>query len=238
MSGQKEHCVTVQKTVKGEFCLPGDNGNGRAIIVLHEAPGITKNVRRRSKDLAMLGYVVFAPFLHGSASPLSSEESHTAVSHFRENPLRLRERVKDCIDYLCEMFPLSSPEIAVIGYCFGGMAALELARSGAAIAGIASFHGLLGSLLPASPGDIMTPLLVCTGAKDSFVLQNDVMNFWLEMENAGADWRLIVFGNAAHSFTNQTAHEFGDTRLRYDAQSDVVSWDNLKTFLQECFQDE
>ncbi|MDI6539867.1 dienelactone hydrolase family protein [Pantoea ananatis] len=237
MSGQNQNNVTVQKTHKGEFCLPGNNANGRAVIVLHEAPGVTKNVRRRSQDLAKLGYVVFAPFLHGYARPLGSEESRAAVSHFYENPQLLRERVKESLDYLCETFPLTCCHIAVIGYCFGGMAALEYARSGAAVAGIVSFHGLLKTLLPASADSIKAPLLVCTGAKDPFVPQEHILNFWMEMEKARADWRLIVFGNAAHSFTNLTAHEFGDERLRYDAQSDVMSWDNMKIFLQECFTD-
>ena len=235
MSEQNQHCITVRITPRGEFCLPGENANGRAVIVLHEAPGITKNVRRRSQDLASLGYVVFAPFLHDTATPLSSEDSHAAVNRFRENPQLLREKLRDILNCLCETFSLSYRQVAVTGYCFGGMAALELGRSGAAVAGIASFHGLLDTLLPALPGDIKAPLLICTGARDPFVPREHVHNFWQEMENAGADWHLLVLGNAVHSFTNLTAHEFGDERLRYHAPSDLISWANLERFLQTCF---
>ncbi|MHC0025510.1 dienelactone hydrolase family protein [Enterobacter vonholyi] len=236
MSEKSGSGIRVQKTWNGEFYLPGGNANGRAAIVLHEAPGVTQNVRRRSKDLADLGYVVFAPFIHNQIAQLSNEDSHTAVKYFRENPLQLRQKVILSLEYLCEKFSLNSRQVAVIGYCFGGMAALELARSGVSVAGIASFHGLLDTLLPSSINDIKTPLLICTGAKDAFVSQNDVINFWQEMHAAGADWRLIVFGNASHSFTNLTAHEFEDERLRYDEQSDVMSWENLKEFLRYCFE--
>lgn len=125
--------------------------------------------------------------------------------------------------------------MAVLGYCFGGMAALELARSGAEVAAVASFHGLLATKSPARPGQVRAPILVCTGGQDELVPAQDIFSFQQKMTEAKARWELIVYGQARHSFANADASWFGDARMRYDPQVDGNSWARTMGFLDAEF---
>lgn len=225
------HSNLTRVSSAGELHLPAGVANGRAALVLHEAPGITSNVQRRCAMLAALGYVAFAPDLHRSDRGLSPAEVRAAIDAFRLNPERLRSRVEDSLAYLCDEARVVRQRVAVVGYCFGGMAALELARSGADVAAVASFHGLLGTKLPAAPGQVRAPLLVCTGGRDELVPPQDVLSFQQEMTAANARWELIVYGQARHSFTNADATKFGDPRMRHDPYADRKSWAALQEFL-------
>jgi dienelactone hydrolase len=120
---------------------------------------------------------------------------------------------------------------AAIGYCFGGFAVLELARSGARLAAVASFHGLLTTARAAEPGGITTRILACTGDADPLVPPEDVAAFQAEMRAADADWQLLVHGGALHSYTNVDVDGLGDPRMAYDARADELSWAALLTHL-------
>lgn len=220
------HCV-------GELHRPSGAGNGRAILVVHEADGIGGNVRRRCTMLANLGYVAAAADLHGEGKVLADDEIGPAMARFRADPALLRRRVGVGFDALATITGFAPSRIAAIGYCFGGLAVLELARAGSPLAAVASFHGLLTTTAPADPGALRTRVLACTGALDPLVPPADVAAFQAEMMAAGADWQLAVYGRALHSFTNEAVDGLGDPRMAYDAQADRASWATLLGFLDD-----
>ena len=218
--------------LRGELYAPQGAPNGRAVLVVHEADGIGQNVRRRCEMLAALGYAAGAADMHGGGRVLAAEEILPALDRFRSDARYVRDRIGAAFDALRAETGLP---VATIGYCFGGYAALELARSGAAPVAVVSFHGILTSPAPASTGEIRSPILVATGARDPLVPDADVRAFEEEMRAAGADWHLLVHGNALHSFTNPGVDGLGDERMRYDPVADATSWAAALAFLEASF---
>lgn len=219
----------------GELYRPEGSGNGRAILVVHEADGIGGNVRCRCAMLARLGYVAAAADMHGGGRVLGGDEIPGAMDTFKNNPELFRQRIRAALDALCDVSGSSADQMAAIGYCFGGMAVLELARSGAPVAAVASFHGLLTTHAPAEPGAIRARVLACTGALDPLVPPADIAAFQAEMTAAQANWHLLVHGRALHSYTNIDVDALGDPRMAYDAAADRQSWSAFLTFLAETF---
>ncbi len=208
--------------------------NGRAAVIFHEANGLGNNVRRRGRMLAELGYVAFAADLYGGGRTYGAEGAAEQMNRLREDPERFRARIRAGFDHLLALEGVDPARTAAIGYCFGGLAALELARSGAAVAAAISFHGLLTTPLPAQPGAVRARILACTGAKDPLVPLADVTAFQEEMAAAEADWQLIVYGKALHSFTNRNVLGMGDPRMDYDPSADRQSWAAALNFLDEA----
>ncbi len=206
--------------------------NGRAVLVVHEAPGIGDNVRRRTRMLADLGYLALAVDLYGGGRTF---EGTGAMDALRADTAIFRRRVRAGLEALAAIEGTPPAGTAAIGYCFGGLAVLELARSGAPLAAAVSFHGLLRTPEPARPGAIGAKLLACTGARDPLVPLDDVDAFSCEMDAAGADWQLIVYGRALHSFTNRNVAGGADPRMDYDPSADRQSWAAALLFLDEAF---
>lgn len=219
----------------GELYRPAGPANGRAILVAHEADGIGGNVRRRCAMLAEMGYVALAADLHGGGRVLEGTEMADALRHFRDEPESLRKRIGAGLAALAGAEGVSPDRIAAIGYCFGGLAVLELARSGANVRAVGSFHGLLTTSAPAAPGAIRARVAAYTGARDPLVPPQDVAAFQAEMTEADADWQLLVYGRALHSFTNSAVDGLGDPRMAYDEVADRQSWAALHQFLNEAF---
>jgi dienelactone hydrolase len=205
--------------------------NGRAVLVVHEAPGLGDNARRRTRLLGDLGYVALAADLYGGGRTFSGTE---AMDDLRADTGLFRQRVRAGLDALQGVDGVDPTRTAAIGYCFGGLAVLELARSGAPVAAVVSFHGLLRSAQPARPGEVDARILACTGAKDPLVPLDDVEAFGREMDAAGADWQLIVYGRALHSFTNRNVAGGADPRMDYDPSADRQSWAAALLFLDEA----
>lgn len=215
----------------GELYQPRQ-GDGRGVLVVHEADGIGGNVRRRCAQLAELGYVALAADLHGTGRPLEGEEMRAAVDGFRADPQRFRARVRAGLDALATV--ADPARLIAIGYCFGGTAVLELARSGAPVQAVASFHGLLTTRAPATKGTMSARIAAYTGAKDPLVPPQDIAAFQAEMAAADADWRLTVYGQAWHSFTNIGVKHSPDPRMGYDPDADADSWASALRFLEEA----
>ena len=208
--------------------------NGRAVVLLHEANGLGDNVRRRTCMLADLGYVALAADLYGGGRTFGKEGAVEQMDALRADPERFRTRICAGFDQLLAIEGVDPRRTAALGYCFGGMAALELARSGAPVAAVVSFHGLLTTALPAREGEVRARILACTGALDPLVPVADVTAFQEEMTAAGADWQLIVYGRALHSFTNPNVIGMGDPRMDYDPSADRQSWAAALLFLDEA----
>lgn len=219
----------------GEIYRPGANANGKAILVVHEADGIGGNVRRHSMMLAELGYVAAAADMHGKGRPLVGDEIGPALAAFIDDRAYLRRRAQAAYEALKADCGLADHQIAAVGYCFGGMTVLEMARGGIPLAAVASFHGLLTTPAPAQLGAVRARILACTGAKDSLVPLTDVTGFQAEMAAAEADWQLSIFGRALHSFTNRAVDQLGDARMAFDPEAEEASWTLLQLFLERSF---
>ena len=147
----------------------------------------------------------------------------------------LRSRVTAALGVLRDQPSCDSERIAAIGYCFGGLTVLELARSGAAVAGVVSFHGGLDSPTPADAKQIRGKVLVLHGADDPHVPPADVAAFQAEMRAAGVNWQFTAYGGAVHSFTNPNAGNDNSKGVAYNAQADRRSWQAMTNFLRELF---
>jgi dienelactone hydrolase len=223
----------------GEIELVGvlerpERPNGRSVVLLHEANGLGDNVRRRARMLAEIGYLAFAADLYGGGRTYGAEGAVEQMNRLREDPQLFRARIRAGFDHLLTLEGADPARAAAIGYCFGGLAALELARSGCPFAAAISFHGLLTTTLPAAAGAVTARILACTGAKDPLVPLADVTAFQQEMAAAEADWQLIVYGQALHSFTNRNVVGMGDPRMDYDPSADRQSWAAALLFLDEA----
>jgi dienelactone hydrolase len=126
--------------------------------------------------------------------------------------------------------------IAAIGYCFGGTVVLEMARSGADLKGVASFHGGLATPNPADAGNIKGKVLVLHGADDPFESPAEVAAFQEEMRQAKVDWQMVFYGGAVHAFTNRDVDKFGLKGAAYDEKADRRSWQAMRYFLDEIFR--
>ena len=207
-------------------------GRRPAVLVLHEGAGLGEHVRERTRRLAGLGYVAFAPDLFGG--PFESREQGIAViTGMTADPSGLRRHADEVLALLRTRPEVDPGCIAVIGFCFGGWAALEIARSGADLGCVVSFHGGLRAARPAGPGEIKCPILVCTGADDPHVPADQRAAFAEEMAAAGADWRLNLYGGAQHGFTDAAVDPAKWPGAAYHPGADARSWRAMLDLFQE-----
>ena len=165
--------------------------------------GVTDAAVEKAKTIAGDDYVVLLVDMYGrGVRPANPEEAGKAAGAVYADRAQMRERINTALSTLraTEGAPLATDDIGAIGFCFGGATVIELVRSGAELAGVASFHGSLGTSAPASPGTVKTPLLVMNGADDAFVPAAEIDGFEKEMREAGADWQFVNFGGAVHCF--------------------------------------
>ncbi|MEH6670827.1 dienelactone hydrolase family protein [Halopseudomonas sp.] len=172
--------------------------------------GVTENATKKASQVAGSDYVVFVADLYGKdIRPQNADEASKAASTVRGDRAMMRERVNAALEVFiaqADSVPLDTDNLAAIGFCFGGGAVLELARSGTDVKGVVSFHGNLDTPDPQDAKAIRTPVLVLHGADDPFVPEEQVLAFQQEMRNAGVDWQLNSYGGAVHSFTDPAAN--------------------------------
>jgi dienelactone hydrolase len=207
------------------------------VLVIHEWTGLGAYVKGRAEQLARQGFVAFAADIYGKGvRPSTSQEAaKTAAVYYADRGL-MRDRARAGLDALIANKRVDRKRVAVIGYCFGGGGALELARSDAPVAGVVSFHGSLDNPNPEGSKAIKAKLLVCTGADDPFVTQEKVDAFWKEMREAGTNWQLNVYSGAVHSFTNPSAGNDPSQGAAYNPDADRRSWQAMMDFFSEIFQ--
>ena len=205
------------------------------VLVVHEWNGLQSYVKKRTQQLAKLGYVAFAVDIYGKGiRPKNPEESAKQANIYRQDRKLLRERTKAGLQVL-QKYPLTdSQRIAAIGYCFGGSTVLELARSGVNIAGVVSFHGNLDTPDINDAKNIKAKVLVLHGADDPFVPEQQVQAFEKEMRLGNVNWQLISYGGALHSFTNPEAQNNPKGAI-YNVIADQRSWQAMKQFFAEIF---
>jgi dienelactone hydrolase len=207
------------------------------ILVVHQWLGLTDYEKHRAEMLAQLGYVAFCADIYGKGvRPQNTQEAGAQAGKYKTDRQLLRARVSAGLDALRQQ-PLVDPKrVAAIGYCFGGTTVLELARSGADIAGVVSFHGGLDSPTPADGKNIKCKILVCHGADDPFEKPADLAAFQNELRDAKVDWQLIEYGGAVHSFTQPMAGNDNSKGAAYNEKADKRSWEAMKQFFAEIFK--
>jgi dienelactone hydrolase len=210
--------------LQGQLALPGAPGPHAAVMVMHNAHGLGPQVCDSARRLAELGYAALATDMYGGGvfheNPAAAGAS---LGPLWKNPQLLRSRVLAWYGWLKSRSEVSSERIGAIGYCFGGQCVLELARSGADVKAVVSFHGILTTAIPAEPGAVKAQVAVYTGAEDPYAPPNQVDEFQDEMRSAGAAWQIMSFGGCYHSFTDPRE----DTSLpgvAYHPIADAVSW--------------
>lgn len=209
-------------------------GRRPAVLVLHEGAGLGEHVRERARRLAGLGYTAFAPDLFGG--PFESREQGIAViTGMTADPSGLRRHADEALALLKARPEVDPARIAAIGFCFGGWAALEIARGGADLTCLVSFHGGLRAARPAAAGDIKCPILICTGAGDPHVPADQRAAFEAEMTAAGADWRLDLYGGAQHGFTDAGVDPAKWPGAAYHPLADARSWRAMRDLFGEVF---
>jgi dienelactone hydrolase len=206
------------------------------VLVVHEAWGLGEHAKERAMMLARLGYVAFAADMFGERLQVTDMPQALAIiGDLLGNPPKLVARVGAALDALRAQPKVDNARLGAIGFCFGGSTALQLARSGADLAGVVSFHGGLGTKAPAERGTIKASVLVCTGADDPMIPPEQVTAFEDEMRAAGADWQVIRYGGTMHSFTNPQADGSIAPAILYDKRADHRSWSAMRNFFEEAF---
>jgi dienelactone hydrolase len=207
------------------------------VLIIHQWLGLTDYEKHRAEMLAQLGYVAFCADIYGKGvRPQNPQEAGAQAGKFKNDRQLLRTRANAGLDALRQQ-PLVDPKrVAAIGYCFGGTAVLELARSGAEVAGVVSFHGGLDSPAPAAGKNIKGKVLVCHGADDPFEKSGDLAAFESELRDARVDWQLIQYGGAVHSFTQPLAGTDNSKGAAYNEKADKRSWEAMRQFFAEIFK--
>ncbi|HRF62293.1 MAG TPA: dienelactone hydrolase family protein [Candidatus Competibacter sp.] len=221
----------------GYLAFPKDvTGPLPGILVVHEWMGLNDYAKHRADQLAELGYIAFAADIYGDGKIAANREEagKLAGSYKNDRPL-LRARVAAGLATLKAQPGVTGDKIAAIGYCFGGTAVLELARSGADIAGVVSFHGGLDTPTSQDAKNIRAKVLALHGADDPYVPADQVAAFENEMRQAGVDWQLIVYGGAVHGFTNPANGTDNSKGAAYNALADARSWVAMQQFFNELF---
>jgi dienelactone hydrolase len=202
------------------------------VIVVHEWWGLNDYAKGRAKQLNDLGYQAIAVDMYGEGRTAGTPDAAQALMMAAlAEPAQMNARFQQARTQLEK----STDRIYAIGYCFGGAVVLNQARLGTALAGVASFHGLLGTEAPAQAGKIKAKVLVATGGADPMVTPDITAAFVSEMQSAGADLQLYSYPGVAHGFTNPAATENGkkyQMPLAYDEYADKASWEALLRFMQ------
>ena len=203
------------------------------VLVIHEGGGLGDHVKERSAMLARLGYVAYAMDLFGLAE-FDLERAKAIVADLRADVAKLRRRCAAALDALKGHHSVDTRRLAAVGFCFGGTAALELARGGADLACVVGFHaGLATSSLPEDNRRITGKVLICLGADDPVVTAEHRAGFVAGMTGAGVDWQLHLYGGVGHSFTNRQIDAWNLPGFAYDETADRRSWAAMRTLFDE-----
>jgi dienelactone hydrolase len=203
------------------------------ILVLPAWKGIDSHAKATAEKLSKLGYYAFVADIYGEGNyPQTTADAGKMSGFYKKNTLLYQKRIELAMAQLIQSG--ANPEnIAVIGFCFGGTGALEAARKNIKVKGVVSFHGGLGrdTTLPISP--ITTKVLACHGADDPFVSKEEIAGFQQEMREAKADWEMVYYANAVHSFTDVDAGTDNSKGAAYNEKAATRSFEHMKLFLNE-----
>jgi len=208
------------------------------VLVFHEGLGLGDFAIARARMLAELGYVAFAADMFGDRRQARNlQEVAKLVGDLRDEPQMLRARGRAALAKLAALPQVDASRIGAIGFCFGGSVVLELARDGADLKAVISFHGVLATRTPAVSGNVKASVLVCTGADDPLAPPEQIKAFEDEMRAADVrDWQVISYGNTLHGFTNPAADGSMLRTALYSEQADRRAWASMRSLFNEVFR--
>ena len=227
--------------LKGYLCENTTmKGKRPAVLVVHEWWGHNEYARNRARMLAELGYVALAVDMFGDGKTAQHpEDAGKFASEVMKNKTVGEARFNAALNYIRQQPTVDPERIAAIGYCFGGGVVLHMARQGADLKGVVSFHGSLATDSPAKPGSVKARVLVFNGEADKMIPPEQVAAFKEEMTSAGAAFRYVGYPGVMHSFTNPDADSYAkkfNLPLAYNKNADKNSWAEMKKFLKEIFK--
>ena len=200
------------------------------ILVSHQYSGCSALEERKCEFLAKAGYFAFAIDLYGKGIRGNTpEESLNLMNQLSEDRTVLSKRINHCLTLLKNHDLVDSDKIAAIGYCFGGRCVLDLARSGAELNLVVSFHGIYDRPNIGNPKSIQTPVLILHGNEDPYATEDDLKNLLSELKEKNAKWSVHIFGGVAHAFTNPAADDVSNG-LKYDRDAMHMSWKIMKNY--------
>lgn len=206
------------------------------VVLVHDWWGLGDLVKNNAERLAAMGYVALAVDMYGDGKLTNDmDEAGGLSSAIKGNPAMMRKRFEAGLNTLVANPRVDAGRLGAMGYCFGGTVVLEMARMGLGLQGVVSFHGGLKSAVPAAERHIKCSILACTGANDGFVPAEEVAAFEQEMRDAKADWLLVSYGNAVHSFTDPGVDRHGLEMAKYNEKAAKRSWSHMTAFFEEAF---
>jgi dienelactone hydrolase len=215
------------------------SGKRPGVLVVHEWWGHTPYARKRAEMLAGLGYTAFALDMYGTGQVADHPQSAKAFKEAVMSDLAVAVERFDAAKAVLLAHPtVDAQKVAAIGYCMGGSVVLHMARSGADLDGVISYHGGLATQTPAQPGKVKAKVLVFTGEADPSVPADQVQAFVGEMQQAGVNYGLVAYPGAKHGFTNPEADALGQRfgmPLAYNKAADTASWAQTEFFLKQLF---
>jgi dienelactone hydrolase len=216
------------------------SGKRPGILIVHEWWGHNDYARKRANMLAEQGYTALAVDMYGDGKTASHpEDAGKFATEVRKNMDIAEARFMAARDVLASNETVNPEQISAIGYCFGGGIVLAMARRGADLDLVASFHGSVATDTPVEKGQIKAVLAVFNGAADKMVTADQIEAFKAEMDNADVEYLLVNYPNALHAFTNPDADSYASKfgiPLKYDAEADADSWNQLNELLREVYE--
>lgn len=233
---QEKNYLHGDVLLKGLIAKNSDKDSIRpGVLIVHDWSGCNDFAKEQAKILASRGYIAFAVDMYGDGQVGQTNEEKQALMHpLISNRSLIRERMQLALNTLTELPQVNSDAIAVIGFCFGGLCALELARSGADIQAVVSFHGLLNADEKLQTNVVKAKVLVLHGYNDPMVSPEVVNQFCHEMTKAQADWQVHVYGNTSHAFTNPLAND-PNLGLIYNPETSRRAFAQMYALFEECF---
>lgn len=223
-------------TMVGYVAFCEDTVRKPAVLVVHEWWGLDDYTKRRTRELADLGYVAFAVDMYGQGKTADNPKTAMALAGPNyEDPQAAKQRFDAALAQLKTLPEVDTNRIAAIGYCFGGSMVLNAVKLGDPLQAAVSFHGGLEGV-PADKGLLKTPILICHGAEDVNVPESEVKAFRAELDSIGADYVFKEYSGATHAFTNPKATEVGkkfNIPIAYNAAADTASWNDMKVFFEK-----
>ncbi len=205
------------------------------ILVFHDWSGCNDFAKAQAEKLAEMGYVGLAVDMYGDGQVgTTTDEKKALMTPLIEDRAHLLERIQCAFDALLALDVVDPDQTAAIGFCFGGLCVLDLARSGADISGIVSFHGLLNRPEHQPVQPISSQILVLHGYDDPMVPPEQVNAFCDEMNEAQADWQIQMYGQTTHAFTNPDAND-PVLGTKYNAQTSHRAFQSMRSFFTDLF---
>jgi len=215
-------------------------GRRPGILVVHEWWGLNEYARKRARMLAEQGYTALALDMFGDGKQAHHpDDAQKFSSEVSQNEALARARFEAALNLLKKEQTVDGDRIGAIGYCFGGSVALNMARIGEPLKVVLSFHGPLGTQHPAATGAIKARIVSFTGEADPFIPAEQVAAFRKEMDHAGANYQVVTYPGAMHSFTSPEADKYGKEfklPLAYNAEADKDSWAKGLAVMAEVFK--